>query len=280
MNKQQYQFDIIVNGKPVYEYAHEGDTYIEGRKGSTFEIKFRNNSGKKVLIVPSVDGLSTLDGKTASADSPGLIVQANSTVSIPGWMVDSAKSARFEFQDRERSYARSVDPQTTNTGVIGLLVFAEEVKYTTQYKGISPMAPPIAPIHIVAPTNAPWGQWTNTPVTWTLGTNAVTFENKGFGVSAAMPETLSSHATYDYEPATRRIIQNENLGVGWGEAVEFKVNQSTFDKGLLDEQFVLFYDSRNNLKRKGIIVEQRETLNTRPNPFPGIGCTPPKGWRG
>ncbi|MNY39449.1 hypothetical protein D3C86_1741330 [compost metagenome] len=84
------------------------------------------------------------------------------------------------------------------------------------------------------------------------------------------------------ESTQRRITtdREENLGVGWGNAVEFKMNSTTFDKGEKVAQLVLFYDSRKNLERRGIIVEKRDSISMRPNPFPGMGCKPPAGWKG
>lgn len=284
MKQELFQLDIIVNGKPVYEYAHEGDYFIEGRKGSTFEIVFYNFSNNKVLAVPSVDGLSVLDGNPAGPDSPGLVVQPGSSASIPGWMIDSTRASKFLFAERESSYARSVDSTTTNTGVIGLLVFDEKPKFV----GVNPMAAPIVyPVQPWTPWTPwttpknPWGgpTWVNDTTsnpTYTVNTSSVTM-----GIADnILVGAVSSNASV--ESTQRRITKNteENLGVGWGQAVEFKTNSTTFDKGEQCAQLVLYYDSRRNLERKGIIVERRESVSVRPNPFPGIGCKPPAGWKG
>lgn len=259
MRQSNYVFEIQVNDKPVYEYEHRGDTFIEGRKGSTFKINFRNTGYGRVLIVPAVDGLSTLDGKTAGPDSPGLIVESMGSVSIPGWMVDSAVASQFEFQDRESSYAKSLDSTTTNTGVIGLLVYEEKPQHR-YYPSLNNMFVGAQPLV--------FAQNMTTTARGVLGPQGDQGPQGPSGVAESLG-IVDTSASYD---------SNDNLGVGWGKAVDFQTKTVTFDRGELKAQMAIFYDSRKNLERRGIVVERRDTLGIRPNPFPGIGCTPPKGW--
>jgi hypothetical protein len=265
MRHNNFTLEVIVNDKPVYEYQHQGDIYIEGRKNSSFKLRFSNTTGKKVLVVPSVDGLSTLDGNVAGPDSPGLIVPAYGKIDIPGWMVDTSKSAEFVFQDRESSYAKSVDVNTTNTGVIGVLVFDEVQK--------QPQVHHVVNTHIHYPPNvrrvSPYTPWDNN-IVWVSNTSDASSSNIG----------MTADATASFGTATTSGVDpSENLGVGWGNSVDFNVKSTTFDKGDNIAQLVVFYDSRKNLERRGIVVERRDTLSIRPNPFPGVGCKPPAGWK-
>lgn len=267
MQKDDFSLELTVNDKPVYEYLHQGDTYVEGRKSSVFKLRFRNNSAKRVLVIPSVDGLSTLNGKTAGPDSPGIVVKANEILELPGWMVDSAKSAEFVFQDRESSYARSVDANTTNTGVIGALVYAEQ-EAQPEFYGINPMS---RPSFLPSPTSWPTGGIFG----WEPNTSSAA-DRSAWSRRISVGSNLGYTST-----ATASFIDTtaEQLGVGWGQSVDFNVNSTTFDKGDLLAQLVVFYDSRKNLERRGIVVERRDALSIRPNPFPGIGCKPPAGWK-
>lgn len=283
MRQGQYELEIIVNGKPVFEYAHKGDTYIEGRKGSTFKLRFKNSSSNKLLVVPAVDGVSTLDGKPAGPDSPGLVVQGNSHIDIPGWMVDSTKASEFIFADRESSYARSIDRTTTNTGVIGLIVFgeAEKERHVTNINVTYPTVYPTSPYY-TPPFIPSWGQpiWiSSSNPTYNVSNTSVTLgTNDAFGaIGAAGPQGPAGP-----QGTSRRITpkSEENLGVGWGQSVDFTTTSTTFDKGEKLSQIVVYYDSRKNLERMGIIVEPRASVQTKPNPFPGVGCKPPAGWRG
>jgi hypothetical protein len=274
MKWSSYEFDVYVNDRPVYEYLHNGDIFIEGRKGSTFKMKFRNNTYQRVLVVPSVDGLSTLDGNTAHADSPGFICNANSTLEIPGWMVDSMKASQFEFKDRDASYAKNVNPTTLNTGVLSVLVFSEQLK---QYYQTNTYTPPFIPT---------WDGYTRYPWGRRLSTDSSKNVQPGYGTSVGMSSISSSASdlsvTYDSYGSKGIVTNNEgeNLGVGWGKSVDFQTNTVDFDKGNKIYQFTMYYDSRKNLERRGIILDRRNLLNYKPNPFPGIGCTPPKGWKG
>lgn len=287
MEKASIRFEVVVNGNPVYEYSHKGDTYIEGRKGSTFELHVKNRHYKnRYYVVPAVDGLSPLDGNPAGPDSPGFVVKAGETLKIPGWMIDSTNSAKFEFQDRERSYATNVNSNTTNVGVIGLLVYAEELPV----EPVRPTIPTTLPNPIDGWPKKPWDipVWPQTPpwnpnrtdITWTSNTLGDPYNILVGSVTSNAGDLNLSLTANVSRGAERRITQDERLGVGWGAKVNFKVNQIEFDRGEFVDQFVFYYDSRTNLKRMGIIVEARDSLNVRPNPFPGIGCKPPTNWRG
>ena len=50
-----YEFAVHVNDKANTEYPHQGETYIEGRKGSKYELFFKNNTYEEVLVVFSVE---------------------------------------------------------------------------------------------------------------------------------------------------------------------------------------------------------------------------------
>jgi hypothetical protein len=74
-----YEFHVLVKGKAITEFLHEDKHFIEGRKGSNFEIEFINKSNKRILAIPSVDGINTLNGKDAGDNGPGFIVSPFST---------------------------------------------------------------------------------------------------------------------------------------------------------------------------------------------------------
>lgn len=269
-----FELRVNVNNKPVRVYHHDGSNYIEGRKGSTFSLDLVNHTSRKVLMVPSVDGISPLDGKPAGADSPGMIVKPFSTVNIPGWMINLNESSKFEFKDRQNSYTRSVVSHTDNAGVIGLLVFEEEQKVDPIVINI-----PATPTIPLAPS-APWGgsPWT-TP--WVDHIRPVWSSTSEYSVGSIQQLSVTHSVSTTAELSTTRRITTadaEKLGVGWGARVDHKVKETSFNKGKLAEQMVLYYESHNTLRRMGVF--EVNTQISRPNPFPGIGCTPPAGWSG
>ncbi len=74
--------------------------------------------------------------------------------------------------------------------------------------------------------------------------------------------------------------ENFELGTGFGEQTAFKTNNVTFDRDVLLETLVIFYDSKKNLERIGIVITPpKKEEKAVPNPFPKFkGCVPPKNW--
>lgn len=118
---------IIINGAVVPLYEHENDTYLEGRIGSEYVIRARNKTGKRILLVPSVDGLSVIDGKRATHKSGGFIIDPYSTYDLTGFLVDDKTAAKFTFSDIKSSYASKTGNDENNVGVIGFAVYKEEL---------------------------------------------------------------------------------------------------------------------------------------------------------
>ena len=54
MKRNSVELQVFVRGKPVTEYRNQGKVFVEGREGSEFELRVKNNLGHRVLIVPSV----------------------------------------------------------------------------------------------------------------------------------------------------------------------------------------------------------------------------------
>ena len=116
MYHNQFELFILVNGKKVREYYHDGKIFIEGKKGSEFTLKFKNNSYQRVLFVPSIDGLSVIDGKEASKNSGGYIVDALRSIEIKGWRTSLDDVASFIFDEKTNSYVNGLRRQTQDFG--------------------------------------------------------------------------------------------------------------------------------------------------------------------
>jgi hypothetical protein len=116
------------------EYQHRGQTWIEGRGNSDYVIQLLNHTSGRMCVVVSVDGLSVTDGKLASYDSDGFVVDAYGQVSVPGWLLNSESSAKFVFGTKNSSYASQSGSDVSNVGVIGAAWFDEEapVQHYTQ----------------------------------------------------------------------------------------------------------------------------------------------------
>lgn len=139
LSDSNIEFSILINGSnPIQIYRDpitNSANFVEGRKGSEFQIQVKNNNYYRVCVIPSVDGLSTIDGKTATKDSPSFIIEPRSTIKIPGWTIDHNTISAFKFTDMSKSYSKEVTGTDQKVGVVGIMVFNEKpqligIKYT------------------------------------------------------------------------------------------------------------------------------------------------------
>lgn len=293
-----YEVQILVRGKPIKMFKHKGEFYVEGRKGSNFELKFINNTWRNIEVVPSVDGLSVLNGEACGEASEGYLVPYRDSVTIPGWRLNNDSVAEFIFNDKNRSYSSQTGEGTTNVGVIGFMVFAEKAVVC------------VPPIH-------PWPH----PQPYYNGIRgtdvSLDISNKGFGSittsdnfdegleihnmasSASVSATTSSEKSTDRRinlTATSAVSSNAiadvdetfNLGTGWGDEVGHKVSVVEFERHnptVADELIAVYYDTRRGLEARGIKVVKAKKKKSQdlPNAFPTYsetGCQPPSGWKG
>lgn len=240
--------------RPVQEYIHtDGNVYIEGRAGSKYSLYFHNHSAERVCVIPAVDGLSVFDGQEAGLKSKGYIVDAYGHIEIPGWTLSNSEVAAFEFADLRNSYSAQSGKGTTNTGVIGVLVFRERV-----YPRITASSfPTLSATRGMVPAGGGW---------------------YGSGTDFGSMSTSNVQGTNAIDDAV-------GLGTGFGEKESFKTHEVTFEKrdpNHPDAMMAIYYDSEKGLAKRGIIVK---TYDNKPNPFPSyaaptIGCKPPPGWKG
>jgi hypothetical protein len=256
-----FEASICIRGRPVKEVHHRGRTYVEGRSGTEYTLQFRNNERRRVLVIPSVDGLCVIDGKPAG---PGFIVEPWATIEIPGWVVDKATAAKFVFwpQDArgEKTYVEELQKSGArvdigNQGLIGFLVLEEHFTPTLSVHG-----------HLSAKDAGIWNQAG-------FDTNQFTGA-RGIACSSASMNAVSMNSS----------MQEAPLGTGFGEATDFKTKTGDFVRGRTIGEFVVEYDTIRGLKDRGVPVHlfsgSDKHYGSR-SAFPadaGVGCTPPKGW--
>jgi len=122
-----YRLEVLVHGRPIKVYSHEGEAYVEGRKGSEFTLRVHNDSSGNIEAVITIDGLSVMNGKKGGYAVGGYLVRPYSYVDVPGWRLSNSAVAKFLFSEREEAYASLMDVPD-NIGVIGCAVFPEKVK--------------------------------------------------------------------------------------------------------------------------------------------------------
>jgi hypothetical protein len=117
--------DVLVDGQPVRTITHRGRTYLPvPRLGAEYQIRVANHGPRRITAIVSVDGLSVINGKSASEESTGYIVAPHSRIVIKGWRRDRDTVAAFSFVSRDESYAGLMG-YPANVGVIGLVAFEE-----------------------------------------------------------------------------------------------------------------------------------------------------------
>src|SRR4051812_5447328 len=101
MQSSLYELSLLVKNKPIPEYHHEGSVFVEGRNGSEYVIRVKNNSSVQACFIVSVDGLSVLDGKVGSDESPGYVLKPWQTLDIACYKVDADTGAKFVFGSKD-----------------------------------------------------------------------------------------------------------------------------------------------------------------------------------
>ena len=294
---------VLVKDRPINEYLHEGETFVEGRGGSNYEIEIVNLTNERVEAVLAVDGLSVIDGKEAGAESTGYLLHAHERIRVPGWKLTDEQVAAFQFAGKKKSYAATTEGGSArNTGVIGVMAFKERRK-AAPFMIRASAAPTMfgaargLGLNSVQTLNhvAPSGAAGDAAGIYNMAVGAATSSLEGQWADAVATASLSMDAP-QMKSASRRIqattLENtrpefveQTLGTAFGEAQDFSTVEVEFDRGDLLAMSVLYYDDAKGLRARGIDLDRRKQhprLKQQPQAFPGLnkGCTPPKGWKG
>jgi hypothetical protein len=249
-------FRILVRDVPITEYHHtDGQIYVEGRHGSPYEIEVTNGRSTRIAAVISVDGLSIMDGTTASATSGAYILERNGHLLIPGWKLPGHKeAAKFVFGG---NYAATMTGSTRNDGVIGAIFFDEE-RFGREV-GFHPVDRPDF-------WKKPWKH----PKPWRHDPFYYEFEQE------RSPRMMGSANV-----KSASIASDSNMATGFGPAVGFETREEAFRRGHEVGRIAIYYDGARGLRRRGIEVGRAVSIteSTLPQAFPADGCQPPPGWR-
>jgi hypothetical protein len=269
MQNNGFELSVEVNGRNIREHGFQGRSYVEGRKGNRYHIKFKNNRAERVLVVPTVDGLSVVDGNAHHTDSPGYVVQGYSSLTISGWRTSLSEVREFEFGDKGGSVAGKTTG-TQNVGVIGALVFAEKPSLVFQWVPNQEhhhhhhhYPPPLYPgpiiMRYVDHTGSPGEPSYSTCVNST-GPVGQTGPAGDPGISVMYCNTMASAS-----PAP-----DFNLGTSYGQAIHDSVTKVDFEKGLCLATMELYYSDRDGLIKAGIQVDKSPELASFPRAFGGF----------
>jgi hypothetical protein len=283
-----YLFDIdaeiLVNGKPVKKFSHEGKTFIQANKGAAYSIKIKNSSWKRRMFTVSVDGINVVDGKAAGASNIGYVLNGYSSYEIVGFRTSNEEVHPFKFNDKQKSYAAKSDEtngDVSNCGVIGIQVYDEKEKPAPIVKHIHH--------HHVKKEFVPY------PITWTSPTLyggtigqsdfTVTCNSsapRGLGASNNAGEEMlrccnfMSQAAHAPQEDCGTTVSDWAAGTEFSkEAVTDKVTNTNFDTGALITTIEIFYDYREGLINRGVPIQKEVKVST-PQAFPSRFCKPPR----
>ena len=308
MTKNNYELEILVNGKPIREYLKDGKSYAEGRRGNTFSLRIRNNSGSRVLAIPSIDGLSVMNGKEASYDSSGYIIKPYDSLTIDGWRTSDKEVAKFYFAGKDNSYAAKMD-RDGNLGVVGLAIFGEkfdDMKALRDKIEQLEKNPKIVEKHIYHNDHhlGCWSRycyscnhyhctcqsciWSNTWVYTTTGGAGAVSGSAGtsgatgslnFVASASLSNySLNATPTSSMKGSSMNVVNSvqQELGTGWGESKRSEVKTVEFERASNPEAvFEIFYNTREQLENLGIDFSAK-TVYVAPQAFPNQYCEAPR----
>ncbi len=248
------QFELAVcplGRRPADEYYHQGQVWVEGRDGNNYTLRFVNRSQGRVFVVFSVDGLDVLKGKPAGLHSEGYVVNANSTIDVPGWKLDNNTAAEFYFSRSDKSYVSKIGGNVNNTGVVGAMVFKEFVIQ---------LSPSAFPGYVSGQS---------------------TYDNYTPSTGNPVPRGVYSVSSAGLQ-ATASAVSLNSVGTGFGQTTQWNTSTTVFNKenaSVPNAIMAVYYDSRKNLERRGIVMKTRyNSVSNSAFPAYTTGATPPPGW--
>lgn len=265
------------NGGTLNPYRQGGQAYVAGDPGDRYAVRLVNRSGRRLLVVLSVDGVNAVSGETASPDQSGYVLAPWASIEIAGWRKNMDEIAQFYFTALSDSYAARTD-RPDNVGVVGAAVFQE--KEPSPQPAMSWLGP-AEPAARSAPR--PYDQ-----VRREVREVREAREARKAREMHAVPEANKSNdGANDGTAATgamsaRSFVQaprkEERLGTGHGAREYAPTRYTRFERASAapDEVLSLRYDSRENLIARGILpMPQPE--RPAPRPFPGRFVPDPEG---
>src|SRR5256885_10750022 len=90
-----FAVEVLVDGRPLAEYAARGRRYIEALENAEYEVRIHNPFGTRVAVALSVDGLNSIDARHTSAwDAHKWVISPYGTIYVRGWQMSSRSEER------------------------------------------------------------------------------------------------------------------------------------------------------------------------------------------
>lgn len=224
-----YSMEVLVDGRPLTEYAARGTTYVEALRGREYSVRLTNRSGERVGFALSVDGLNTIDAATTGArEARKWIVGPHESVVIHGWQTGGTTARRFFFTSEERSYGAWLG-RTENLGVIAAAVFRE--------RGREPVPVPIDGRYLEETAGPRGGD-----------------SRRKSGPAPEAPEAAERMESTAARPTNAPPAEDEFAATGIGREMEHRVREVTFEpEASPAARIEVRYEYRDSLVRLGVL---------------------------
>ena len=309
---------VLVNGRKVKEYSHNGLQFIESRHGTNYTIRIKNDNGYRVMAVVSVDGLDVITGKAAEDSNKGYIVDAYSATEVKGYRLTDADSAAFVFTEKGKAYVtQTQEGDKRNSGVLGIRVFEEkvvkekvkvvekhihhhplwQVHHHPQWQPAVPIVYPYTSTYYTICSTAP-SNLANTitgttgfvsSATTTSANNSAAYTSGGgqsvqSGIlrsASAGPQNCSSNVSNAFDKPI--AYSNFDSGTEWGKKQTDIVKKEYFKRGKIVAEVIMYYATKDALINMGLDLTETPVIahDEKPKAFGNSQyCQPPKGWIG
>lgn len=259
--------EINVNGKPIKQYKHNDNVYIEARNGTEYSIRIKNNGYNKRLAIVTVDGLNVITGKPQGNDtSNGYIVNSRSSIDIKGFRKDTESVGAFKFCNKSKAYCNE-QGLAGNNGVIGVRMYDEEAKFPL-YNYIQPdRRSPIIDPHFYKSSIIDYSTtYTTSNDTPVMKGSVRTLSNNDINYCCSSSLGVKESPSFD-------------VGTTWGQKVKDSIVYVDFEAdNHSHNDYIIYYDTRENLEKIGINFKVEKQMKF-PKAFDTF-ATPPKEWRG
>jgi hypothetical protein len=189
-----FRVEILVDGRPVPQFAAYGTSYVEALKGREYEIRLHNLLPVRVAVALSVDGLNTIDARhTTAASGRKWVIGPYETITIGGWQTSLTHARRFYFTSEESSYAQWLG-KTEDLGIISAVFFRERM---------------VQPVPLAAPYGAPRPEGSagaaGVPAPQSQADRSATGENKARASAAEAEDYAATGIGRTTDHAVRQI---------------------------------------------------------------------------
>jgi len=218
------QVEVENQSTPLYP-SPSGDSrlYFQAFKGHDYGIRLTNQTGDRVAVLMTVDGLNVIDGTRSrqSRGEPMYVLDPWESTVVRGWRTSLDEIRRFVFVDEQRSYAERTGQGNGDLGWIRVTSFREAGR--PAYK----------------------------PRDWNSREESDEF---GQRQDSKAPQSAPAPPMAGLQSGDRAQSENEAPGTGWGDRRVDTVTETDFHAvSQPTDKFVLRYEYSSGLRALGIV---------------------------